>query len=157
MWKIYQEEYKIWWEEKLARMQKERRNAPKLDMSLEALVFTYLYPRLDANVSTGINHLLKSPWCIHPKTGKICVPINHKQAGDFNPQTVPTLTTVINEMGSSKVASEKEDGDSITPESLRPYMETFKNFLRSIERKSIEELKIQNKSKAAAESDKIDF
>ena len=40
------------------------------DLSLQALVFTYLYPRIDANVSTGINHLLKSPWCIHPKTGK---------------------------------------------------------------------------------------
>ena len=40
------------------------------DLSLQALIFTYLYPRIDANVSTGINHLLKSPWCIHPKTGK---------------------------------------------------------------------------------------
>ena len=41
-------------------------------LNKEALIFTYLYPRLDANVSTGINHLLKSPWCVHPKTGKHC-------------------------------------------------------------------------------------
>jgi hypothetical protein len=37
-----------------------------------------------------------------------------------------------------------------------PYMETFKSFLKSIERKSMEDLKAQNKMKAA-ETDKVDF
>ena len=73
------------------------------DLSKEALVFTYLYPRLDANVSTGINHLLKSVWCIHPKTGKsklsllylvgkICVPIDSRKPDEFKVEEVPTLT-----------------------------------------------------------------
>jgi len=61
-------------------------------MSVEALVLTYLYPRIDVNVSTGINHLLKSPWCVHPKTGKICVPIDARRPDAFDCTRVPTLT-----------------------------------------------------------------
>lgn len=37
---------------------------------MEELVLTYLYPRIDVNVSKGINHLLKSPFCVHPKSSK---------------------------------------------------------------------------------------
>lgn len=49
------------------------------------ILFTYAYPRLDVEVSKHMNHLLKAPFCVHPKTGRLCVPIDPARAEEFDP------------------------------------------------------------------------
>lgn len=43
------------------------------DNVVRDIMFQLCYPRLDVKVTTGINHLLKSPFCVHPKTRKFMV------------------------------------------------------------------------------------
>lgn len=65
-----------------------------------SLVFKHCYPRLDANVSKAQNHLLKSPFCVHPKTGRVCVTIDPAQADTFNPFAVPTVRMLCDQVAS---------------------------------------------------------
>jgi len=62
--------------------------------AIHETVMCYLWPRLDGAVSKHRNHLSKSVFSIHPKTGCICVPIK----GDsflFKPTSCPKYDDLV--------------------------------------------------------------
>ena len=69
-----------------------------LEKLVPAIVFTFAYPRLDVAVSKARNHLLKAPFCVHPKTGRVCVPIDPTRVDAFDPTAVPTVA-LLTEQG----------------------------------------------------------
>jgi len=114
-------------------------------------VFKYTYPRLDINVSKMQNHLLKSPFCVHPKTGRVCVPIDpdemdaHHPSGGFDPFSVPTLGQLATELDEFHKAESGTTDDSNDKKpvlqhdwqktSLKKYFDVFeKGFLEPIEK-----------------------
>lgn len=64
----------------------------------EDIVLQYTYPRLDAEVSKHRNHLLKAPFCVHPKTGRVCVPVDPRTIDKFDPERVPTVGQLLQEL-----------------------------------------------------------
>jgi DNA primase small subunit len=93
------------------------------------VVFEHTYPRLDINVSKMQNHLLKSPFCVHPKTGRVCVPINAKAVDDFDPFAVPTLAQLAQELDEYHRQHNDGIGKNVEHEwektILKPYFEGF--------------------------------
>jgi DNA primase small subunit len=81
-----------------------------LKAAMEDIILQYTYPRLDAEVSKHRNHLLKSPFCIHPKTSRVCVPIDPERIDEFDPETVPTVGQLLRELDEA-AKKRKEEGD----------------------------------------------
>ncbi|XP_051947021.1 DNA primase small subunit-like [Xyrauchen texanus] len=73
------------------------------------IMLQYCYPRLDVNVSKGVNHLLKSPFSVHPKTGRISVPIDLKELDTFDPFEVPTISLICEELEKPRADEVEED------------------------------------------------
>ncbi|XP_063320456.1 DNA primase small subunit [Pelmatolapia mariae] len=98
------------------------------------IMLQYCYPRLDANVSKGVNHLLKSPFSVHPKTGRISVPINVSELDKFDPFSVPTISLICEELDRPRPGEEKEkledakekedEKDAIEKRKIRDYKRT---------------------------------
>ncbi|KAJ3111296.1 primase, DNA, polypeptide 1 (49kDa) [Physocladia obscura] len=86
------------WSEIMGETQALSKKKPALAATLQEILFNYSYPRLDSNVSIGLNHLLKAPFCVHPKTGRVCIPIDQKYCDSFNPFQAPKVFDLINEI-----------------------------------------------------------
>eukprot|EP00794_Sanderia_malayensis_P017323 gene17323-19056_t len=99
------------WEELCKELERHKMFGRKF---ADEIMCQYVYPRLDVNVSKGINHLLKSPFCVHPKTGRVCVPIDTQKLDEFDPFTVPTISTLCQEIDSyDKKFNEKNSEDNM--------------------------------------------
>ncbi|KAF2152692.1 prim-pol domain-containing protein [Myriangium duriaei CBS 260.36] len=98
----------------------------KQDIRLE-----HTYPRLDAEVSKKLNHLLKSPFVVHPGTGRVCVPIDPSKAEEFDPFSVPTVQQLLGEIDDwqQEDGGEAKEVQDWQKTSLRPYVEYFKRFV----------------------------
>lgn len=109
------------------------RAAKGMRKAVKDIVCAYAYPRLDMEVSKKMNHLLKAPFCVHPKTGKVCVPIDPEAAWEFDPDTVCTVGGLLNQLNSgSAAAAQGEEPWRATDMSLA--VDTFKAcFLDSLQ------------------------
>ena len=100
------------------------------------IVLEYTYPRLDVEVSKKQIHLLKSPFVIHPGTGRVCVPIDTRRLTKFDPLGVPTVTELLGEIDAFDGQDLKEEeGKKIQDyekTSLKPYVDYFRTYVASL-------------------------
>lgn len=78
------------------------------ELILKDFKLNVLYPRLDINVSKHLNHLLKSPFCIHPKTGMVSVPMSENDILKFEVKKIPTLENIVRDFESKIESKEYE-------------------------------------------------
>lgn len=100
---------------------------------LAEIMLQFAYPRLDIAVSKGLNHLLKSPFCVHPKTGRVCIPIDPNKAEQFDPMSVPTITQLTSEIDKfAQEEKEKNVSKDYKKTSLREPVKIFEEFLSKL-------------------------
>ncbi|XP_026495024.1 DNA primase small subunit [Vanessa tameamea] len=95
-WKCFVNNYNQFCKENLHGMR-------KMKYLIEEIKIQYCYPRLDVNVTKGFNHLLKSPFSIHPKTGKVSVVFKPDNAKDIKLDEIPTIYTLLDDSSSDNV------------------------------------------------------
>ena len=134
----------------------------QLNDAKKDIIFFYMYPRLDIEVTKQVIHLLKSPFCIHPGTGNICVPFDpfrnfsHNKENDkygFSPTDVPNLSQLQTELEfwENKVLSAGSNSDEVEQNankkladfektSLKPYVDYFAKFVTSLLKEELKDI-----------------
>lgn len=134
---------------------KHQTQVAQLNDAKREIIIYYMYPRLDVEVSKQMIHLLKSPFCIHPGTGNVCVPFDPARnlsnnpdddSYGFNPTNAPNLSQLQTEIdiweakrvGRDSSLQESGSGDGSAPiadyakTSLKPYVDYFNTFVNSV-------------------------
>ncbi|KAI9669158.1 MAG: hypothetical protein M1829_005159 [Trizodia sp. TS-e1964] len=115
-------------------------DAKALRDAKQDIVLEYTYPRLDVEVSKRLNHLLKSPFVVHPGTGRVCVPIDTRRLEDFDPLDIPTVTELLSEIDAWNGDQQKERGGNGEAKKvadyektrLKPFVELFRAFVANL-------------------------
>ncbi|SMN17717.1 similar to Saccharomyces cerevisiae YIR008C PRI1 Subunit of DNA primase, which is required for DNA synthesis and double-strand break repair [Maudiozyma saulgeensis] len=92
----------------------------KLKECKEDIILQTLYPKLDVEVTKQTIHLLKAPFCIHPATGNVCVPI----VDGFEPSQAPKLIGLQEEM--------TEHNDNVKFTSLQKFLDYFEKYVNQV-------------------------
>lgn len=116
---------------------------PLLSAAWHDIQIYYTYPRLDAEVSKHRNHLLKAPFCIHPKTGRVCVPVDPEKIEDFDPEKVPTVAQLLHELDDISVVGTAADDNNSGEHhsdwektSLKPYVDMLNQHVSRLTEKT---------------------
>ncbi|CCO30735.1 DNA primase small subunit [Rhizoctonia solani AG-1 IB] len=100
---------------------------------IEDIVFQYSYPRIDTEVSKHRNHLLKAPFCVHPGTGRVCVPVDPAHVDEFDPEAVPTIGGLLRELDNLPATQPGVEHHSDWEHtSLKPYVEMLERHASAI-------------------------
>ncbi|KAK3874604.1 hypothetical protein Pcinc_020463 [Petrolisthes cinctipes] len=102
---------------------------------LTEIILQLVYPRLDINVTKGLNHLLKSPFCVHPKTGRVCICFDPTKAEQFDPLAVPHLGQLVDEINTfdaGKTEEERGALPSYKKTSMKESVALFETFLSKL-------------------------
>ncbi|KAF8330760.1 prim-pol domain-containing protein [Cantharellus anzutake] len=119
-------------------------------VAMEEIILQYTYPRIDEEVTKKRNHLLKAPFCVHPATGNICVPVDPQQVHSFDPEKVPKVDKLLREldemMQEDGAAEHHSDWERT---SLKPYVQMMDKYTSGI----MKEIRSGNRAAAARSLD----
>lgn len=122
----------------------------KFERAMQDVILQYTYPRIDAEVSKHRNHLLKSPFCVHPGTGRVCVPVRPEEVDAFDPAKVPTVGDLLNELGQVPPSDSEDQKGRKTEDyehtSLAPYVDMFEKYVAAVLRDARMSKKVKEES-----------
>eukprot|EP00040_Diaphanoeca_grandis_P040162 m.261453 g.261453 ORF g.261453 m.261453 type:complete len:455 (-) comp42162_c0_seq1:267-1631(-) len=150
------------WRDLCAEIDKETKRSKTPNYSLmmrkQEIMLQYTYPRLDINVSKQLNHLLKSPFVVHPKTGRVCTPFDIEDIENFDPFTVPTISDLMRELDEYNAEHKDDDTDTervvknFEKTSLKKTIDHFDKFLAGVAEETRAE---RNSKRVASEMDAV--